>query len=359
MSIWLVCRSAVSGVIDDAEASSRVKAVEIIEFPMDLSISGRSVRQSCRTVPSIQGHRIVAVPPLLKGHSITIQFHVAPGFDHIWVCFGTSDIVKSNPGLVANLSKLGGNITHVKPASSQSGRQTCSARKVATYSKDVSQVKHFWMVWREGLLFVGCGNVGESLLMAADVASDDNSVGLDVKAECNRRFVTDDVAAIFIGCGNLEIANPTGSPVEWDFVARALWRNSPCRYARALTTCDSSLPEASPKDKIVRDKSLGRKLVTLTIPRLPGTVSLSELAWWLRFAYKPKHGLLARALLSGLDDERVGHNIDVDSVRYLTEGCGERKVQLNVRVTQEVLKSLLSNSHTIKDPDVQIWILQD
>ncbi len=58
------------------------------------------------------------------------------------------------------------------------------------------------MVWREGLLFVGCGNVGESVLMAADVSSDEVSLGLDLKPESNRRFVTDDVAAIFVGCGN-------------------------------------------------------------------------------------------------------------------------------------------------------------
>lgn len=326
---------------------------------MELSISGRSVRKVCRTVPSIQGTRVVTVPPLLKGHSITVQFHVAAGFDHIWVCFGTSDIVKSNPGIVANLSKLGGNITHFKSVSMQPNRTTCTSRKVATYSKDVSQVKHFWMVWREGLLFVGCGNIGESLLMAADVASDEMSVGLDIKPESNRRFVTDDVAAIFIGCGNLENTTPTGSTVDWDFVARALWRNSPCRYARALTTCDSSLPEASPKDRVIRDKTLGRKLVSLIIPRLPASVSLSELCWWLRFAYKPKHGLLARALISGVDEERVGHNIDVESVRYLSDSSGERKVQLNLRVTLEVLKSLLSNFHIIKDPEIQIWILQD
>jgi hypothetical protein len=325
---------------------------------MELSISGRSVRQTCQTIPSSRGLRVLAVPPLLKGHSITVQFRVVEPIDQIWVCFGTNDAVSSNAGLIATLGKSSGKITHMKPTTA-SNRVTYLPHQVARYDQDISQVIHFWIVWREGLFFVGCGNVGESLLMAADVASDEMSVGLDSKPDNNRRFVTDEVGAIFVGCGNWEDSEPSGRPVNWDIVIRALWRNSPCRYARALTTCDSALPEASPRDRLVRDKVLCRKLVKLVIPRLPSSISLSELCWWLRFAYKPTHGLLARKLASGAYSEIIGHNIDVESARFLSESGNNRKVEISARVTQEVLKNLLSFFHIIKDPELQIWILQE
>ena len=336
----------------------------------ELSISGRTFRQKYQVSSSPIANRVVSVPPLLKGHSITMQFMITGSYDSFYVCFGTSETVRTSPGIVATIGKSEGSIVHMKPVisctqsvpSRVSLPQNVNPRVVASYKKDTSAVCFFWMVWREGLLFVGCGNVGEGLLMAADVSSDELSVGLDPKPDkgASSRYVTDDVAAIYIGLVNS--TNQVLYTSNWDVVVRALWRNSACRYARALTSCDSSLPEASPKERVTRDKTLGRRSVNLYVHRLPGNISLAELAWWLRFAYRPRSGPLARKINSAPPEEQVGHNIDVESVRLVENSLcsnGDRKVQLQLRVTKEVLRAILSAPHVIKDLENHVWITQE
>ena len=326
----------------------------------DLSISGRTFRAQWTTFDSPTGTRVISVPPLLKGHSITVQFMITGEIDTFWVCFGTGEQVRSSPGILATFTRSGGSITHLKPSSHLVGRGApVHPKLVASFSQDISGVRCFWLVWREGLLFAGCGNVGEGLLMAADTASEEISVALDSKPDKYSRYVTDDVAAIFVGSEKSHFTPSVDSReprktqgIMWDVVVRALWRNSPCRYARALTTCDSSLPEASPKDKLIQDKILGRKSVNLMVPYLPPGISLAELAWWLRFAFKPRTGQLASKIYSG----EIGHNIDVENVRLLSE---KRAVGLQLRVTREVLKSLLCSAHSIKTSDTVINIVQE
>jgi hypothetical protein len=175
--------------------------------------------------------------------------------------------------------------------------------------------------------------VGEEVLMAGDIAN-----GID-RFE-NSVYVTDDVTGIFM-------ASDVFVTVACDF--QALWVNAPdCKISRALCGVSAALPAASAAMRESLDLQQNRMDWTFAVI---GTdwrlVNATEIAWWLRFVYRPRQVLLKSILTE--TDERRGEDIRVYKVQLSTD---KKKFIVQASLTWDIWLSLLNETHAIpKNPN--------
>jgi hypothetical protein len=310
----------------------------------------------------------------------------SPESTSIWICLGVSSNVIKNPGFIIGLGPSGGYIAHMKGpqgwVDDPSLIKTCGVeRSLLSQSCEpwyCGGHQQVWLIWCEGLLFVGSGSSpGHSLIMAADTACNERTYAIERNRvnDIRDRYATDEVCSLYVGSGDLPgmvtltssssstsaaTAGPysdhsdnenDGDPVTWKISAKAGWRNSPCRYTRALSDISPALPEPSPKDKPVYDTRLGRVEYDLYCRSWPMHISLAELVWWLRFVYVPVcAGAAARRLAPGRE-ESFGHSIDVEHVRKIGMNRDDLSCQIiiTVRMTRDIYKTFINTDHQIKD----------
>lgn len=275
--------------------------------------------------------QLAAIPKVVLGHSIAMRVKIEGFWSELVFIFGTSEKFKTAPGVVTTLTRKGGFTMHQKSVSGAGSRGSGRIESVAEISRCerfLGDCDEFWLLWREGLLFVGCGTeLGKQMLMIGDIST-------GVERFENNPFVTDDVTGIFL-------ASDRSVGIYGDF--QALWINEPeCKLSRALCGVSPALLPTSAALKEVTDKSLGRLdwVFVLSGVSEPGLLNAVEVAWWLRFVFGAKK---VKSILTDPEPEQRGQDIRVKKVELMAD---KKNFIIHASVTWEIWLTLLCQTHT-------------
>jgi hypothetical protein len=277
--------------------------------------------------------QLAAIPKVVLGHSIAMRVKIDGPWSELVFIYGTSEKYKTAPGVVTTITRRGGVTMHQKSATGVGARGSGrieSVAEISRFERGLADSSEFWLLWREGVLFVGCGaELGKDVLMIGDI-----STGVD-RFE-NNPFVTDDVTGIFLASDRLVA-------VYADF--QALWINEPeCKLSRALCGVTPALLTTSAALKESTDKTLGRLdwVFILSGVSEPSLINAVEVAWWLRFIFAPAKK--PNSILADPEPEKRGQDICLKKVELMAD---QKNFVIHASVTWEIWLSLLCQTHAI------------